>query len=76
MKTQIDLKSVLLGVSLGVLTMFALGAGTSPNETGRYQVSSGQTTAVIVDSKTGQAWAFSPVNTGQYRSDPEFWNVK
>ena len=41
MNTQIDIKSALLGMTAGILLMFAIGAGTSADENGRYQVSSG-----------------------------------
>ena len=76
MTIQIDIKSVLLGLVAGVLTMFVLGSGTSSKEAGRYQVSGGQTGAVIVDTKTGQAWSYTPLNTTQYRTDGNFWDVK
>jgi hypothetical protein len=76
MKAQIDLKSVLCGVAIGVLAVFAIGAGTSSTDIGRYQVSAGQNANVIIDTKTGQAWGFCPQNTAQYRSDPSFWDAK
>ena len=76
MKTQIDIKSVLLGLIFGVVTMFAIGAGTSSKEVGRYQISSAAQSAVIVDTKTGQAWSFSPQNAGQFRNDANFWAEK
>jgi hypothetical protein len=76
MKTQIDLKSALLGIGVGVFAMFAMGAETSSNEIGRYQVSAAQSFIAIVDTKTGQAWGFGPQNTSQYRNDGNFWNAK
>jgi hypothetical protein len=76
MKAQIDIKSVLCGVTIGVLAVFAIGAATSSNEIGRYQVSAGQGLSVIVDTKTGQAWGYCPANTSQYKMDSTFWEVK
>ena len=37
MNPQIDIKSVLYGVAIGVLGVFAIGAATSSNEIGKYQ---------------------------------------
>jgi hypothetical protein len=76
MKTQIDIKSAALGLVLGVIGMFAIGAEPSSREVGRFQVSAGQTSAVIVDTKTGQAWSCAPQNTAQFRNDADFWSVK
>jgi hypothetical protein len=76
MKTQIDLKSALLGMTAGILAMFAIGAGTSSEESGRYQVSVGTSSAIIVDTKTGQAWGYAPINTAQYRNDGSFFEPK
>jgi hypothetical protein len=76
MKAQIDIKSVLCGVAIGVLAVCAIGAATSSNDVGRYTVSAGQTSAVILDTKTGQAWGFFPQNTSQNRMDGSFWDAK
>ncbi|MEI9963084.1 MAG: hypothetical protein WDM76_18815 [Limisphaerales bacterium] len=76
MKTQIDIKSAFCGLIVGVLAMFAIGAATSTNETGRYQVAAGQNSAVIVDTATGKAWAFQPISSAQYKTDGNFWEVK
>ncbi len=78
MKTQmqIDLKSALLGMTSGILAMLAIGAATSPEESGRYQVSAGQSVTVILDTKTGRAWGYAPVNTTQFRSDSNFFDPK
>lgn len=78
MKIQIDLKSAMCGVIIGVVAMLALGSDSSPsNQIGRYQVSSGaEDAAVIVDTVTGRAWAFQPQNTAQWRMDGNFWDAK
>jgi hypothetical protein len=36
--TKVDLKSALLGLILGVVATFAIGAASSPNEIGHYQI--------------------------------------
>jgi len=76
MKTQIDIKSVLCGVVIGVLAVFAIGAATSSNENGKYQVSAGQGCSVIIDTRTGQAWGYYPASTSQYKMDANFWDAK
>jgi hypothetical protein len=76
MKAQIDVKSVLCGVAIGVLAVFATGAATSSNEIGRYQVSAGQGSSVIIDTRTGQAWGYCPQTTSQYKTDGNFWDPK
>jgi hypothetical protein len=80
MKTTIDLKSAALGLLAGIIVMFAVGAGLSSDDSsrvGRYQVSAGTGgSAVMVDTKTGQAWSFQPLNTAQLKSDANFWGAK
>jgi hypothetical protein len=77
MKFQIDPKSALFGLVVGVLAVFAIGAGSPSEEIGRYQISAAaQSSAFIVDTKTGQAWGFAPVNSGQFRQDANFWEAK
>jgi hypothetical protein len=78
MKTQIDIKSALLGIAVGVLAMFAIGAGTGSNEVGRYQISSNPNFSIIVDTKTGQAWGgvFSPSAGSSIHNDGNFFEAK
>jgi len=75
MKIQIDLKSAVCGLIIGVAAMFALGADSSPSsESGRYQISAGSGLAFIVDSTTGQAWVY---NSGSGpRNDGDFFTPK
>lgn len=75
MKTQIDLKSALCGLAVGVLVMLAIGAGTSTNEVGKYQISSAATFAVILDTQTGQAWKYVPTANNQ-STDSNFFDAK
>ncbi len=77
MKITIDSRSAALGLSVGVAAMFVMGAATSSNDTGRFQVAAGGPGfAVIIDTKTGQAWGFQPASTAQWRSDENFWREK
>ena len=77
MKIHLDLKSAAFGLAIGVLAMLATGAGISSGDTGRYQVSGGeQGCAVMVDTRTGQAWAFQPSTTSQWKRDANFWDAK
>jgi hypothetical protein len=72
MKTQIDIKSVLCGVAIGVLAVFAIGAGTSSNQFGRYQAVTGTGYALLVDTVTGKVWG----RTELWQSTPEFYEPK
>lgn len=78
MKTQIDIKSALVGIIVGVLAVLAVGAGTSSNEVGRYQVSSGAGYSIMFDTKTGQAWGsvFAPSSGSSIHNDGNFFNAK
>jgi hypothetical protein len=62
MEINIDLKSALSGLALGVMTMLALGAADSASSPplGRYHCAAGQRILLIVDTVTGQAWAMQP----------------
>jgi hypothetical protein len=76
MKIQIDIKSAVCGLIIGVAAMFALGMD-SGGAAGRYQVSSGgQDSAFIIDTITGKAWAFQPPSTAQWRNDSGFFDAK
>lgn len=77
MKIQIDLKSMLCGLLLGVAAMFVVGASSpTSNQIGRYQVTTGQNSSVILDTATGRAWGFQPSSTMQFKNDPNFWDAK
>ena len=76
MKTQIDIKSVLLGIIVGVLAVFAIGAGTATSEVGRYQISAGHDFIVMVDTQTGEAWGKAANTEGENGKDSRFWGAK
>ena len=79
MKIQIDLKSAVCGLIIGIAAMFALGMD-SGGSNGRYQLSSGggggQPCVVMVDTATGQAWGFQPPSTASWRNDGNFFDAK
>lgn len=83
MKIQIDLKSAVCGLIVGVAAMFLMGADSSPsNEIGRYQISNGGIGAganfyTVIDTKTGEVWATEAGTTGQSQAKHDnFWNEK
>ncbi|HEY1717078.1 MAG TPA: hypothetical protein VGH42_02140 [Verrucomicrobiae bacterium] len=79
MKIQIDLKSAVCGLIVGVAAMFAIGADSSSNQVGRYQIQtcpgnpSGY--AVVLDTATGKVWMGNG-NANQLRSDGNFFDPK
>jgi hypothetical protein len=54
MNTKLDLKSAMLGLVLGLLAIAAIGAVSSPDHVGRYQVSGTGDQGLVVDTVTGQ----------------------
>ena len=61
MKLNIDLKSVLAGLAIGVAAMLTIGATESEtHKSGRYICAAGGEVLLVVDSTTGQAWALRP----------------
>jgi hypothetical protein len=66
MNHRFDFKSMAIGVLVGLGAFFAVGATEGQRETqpvGRFQITAGQTTAFVLDTKTGQVWSnnqFSP----------------
>ncbi len=77
MKTKIDLKSALCGLTVGLLAMFVIGAADlSSNPVGRYQGASGQNLLLIVDTATGKAWGLQPGNVTLSGSPSGFFDEK
>ena len=79
MKTQIEIKSVLCGVAVGVLAIMSIGAATS-GQVGRYQITgittgSGVGAAFVVDTQTGEVWAADIHNDWNPKAD-KFWEPK
>jgi hypothetical protein len=77
MKTRIDIKSALIGLSLGVLVALGVGAASPPISVsvGRYQVACAGNDGLIIDTATGQAWrAHFPPDRGT--TDGDFFTPK
>lgn len=75
MNTKFDSKSALLGLGLGVLATLALGAGSSSNQVGRYQINGTANQGMVIDTATGQVWAkYFPYAEGV--SDADFFKPK
>ena len=75
MKTQIDIKSALIGLLAGIATMLAVGASSSAPTVGRYQVGGTASQGFVVDTVTGQVWTkFTPSQSGN--SDNDFASPK
>lgn len=73
----IDLKSVLIGLLLGVCVILVLGAGNSKQaDYGRYQIACPDNSGVcfVIDTTTGQVWQRFGSNNGQQYGSPDLWN--
>jgi hypothetical protein len=65
------------GLIIGAAAMFVLGADSTSSQAGHYQISCGsEGSAMIVNTATGQAWAFQPTTTGQWKTDGDFFPAK
>jgi hypothetical protein len=75
---KIDIKSLLVGMILGVCVLLALGAATGKQaDIGRYQVAcpDNQSTCFVIDTTTGQVWQRRSTNSkGKDLGSPDQWN--
>jgi len=68
MTFNVDIKSFVLGLSIGIIALLAIGAGSRGNNTGKYQVSVAAGVRDVIyakiDTSTGEieTWQ-SPVNS-------------
>lgn len=81
MKIQIDLKSALCGLIIGVAAMFIIGAGTTSNESGKYQIAIGSAPngdfSFVIDTQTGEVWGIDTTKDFYGHNRPEkFWGAK
>jgi hypothetical protein len=76
MKTHIDIKSALCGLGLGILAMLAVGAGSSSSQTGRFQIATEGSVALLIDTETGQVWTKCWRTADDYKSDEDFSEPK
>ncbi len=57
MNQQIDTKSALIGLCVGITAMLALGASSpTTRPVGRYQIGGTATHGLVIDTVTGQVW--------------------
>jgi hypothetical protein len=77
MNKQIDLKSALCGLAVGILAMLAIGAANPSNLVGRYQVVTAAGFAAIIDTTTGQTWGANLAGPpGFQTTHAGFWEKK
>jgi hypothetical protein len=80
MKIQIDLKSAVCGLVIGVTAMFAVGAGTSSNPAGKYQIEAGTTPfgiyTFVIDTQTGEVWGIDTKGDWHDNKADKFWGAK
>lgn len=80
MKTEIDVKSALIGLFVGMAAMLAIGSSSSSPMIGRYQVGGTASQALVIDTVTGQVWTkFTPSGSGTSDNDfalPKFGEKK
>ena len=69
MSLKVDIKSLLLGLVIGIIAILVLGAGSRGNNTGKHQVSiatgiRGDVIYAKIDTSTGEieTWQ-SPINS-------------
>ncbi len=80
MKIQIDMKSALLGLLVGIAAIFAVGAATSSNPVGRYQIQAAydgsKGFALVLDTQTGEVWGMAGGNDWGNTKAGKFWEQK
>jgi hypothetical protein len=75
MNSKIEIKSVILGLGVGVLVMLGVAATSSSPSFGRYQLVAVGSHGLIIDTDTGRVWEASfPDNVN--RTDPHFFQPK
>jgi hypothetical protein len=74
---KLDTKSLLIGLTAGVLVMLAVGAG-NPADTNRYQITAAGSPpiAFVLDTQTGRVWGRGFASTAQFPNDAGFSEVK
>ena len=74
MKTNLDIKSALIGLGFGVMIMVGIGAASS-GSAGRYQIASTPNHGLVLDTATGQVWSTFLSSSGG-RADRDFYEPK
>ena len=75
MNNRFDAKSLLIGLLAGVVLAFAVGAGNSSNQVGRYQIAGAGNHALVVDTATGQVWQ-AYMDRDEGLTDADFFKAK
>jgi hypothetical protein len=75
MKTQIDIKSALVGLGLGVLITLGIAAASSPGTVGRFQIAGTGNHGLVLDTATGQVWTGFFSSSGG-KTDGDFYQPK
>ena len=72
---SIDMKSLIIGLLLGLCAVLAAGAvGGTKYEVGRYRIATGQNYyCMVIDSKTGQLWHIQGASGSSDWGSPEEW---
>lgn len=77
MNQQIDTKSALIGLCVGITAMLALGASSHTSTSGhpgRFQIVTTSNHGLVIDTTTGKVWrAFL---RDSIHSDGNFWEAK
>jgi hypothetical protein len=80
MKIQIDLKSALCGLIIGVAAMLVMGAGTTSNQVGKYQIAASAAPNgsffSVIDTQTGEVWGADSVRDWNNNKANKFWDAK
>jgi hypothetical protein len=74
MKTQLDFKSALLGLAIGIVIMVGIGAASS-GSAGRYQIAGTANHGLVLDTITGQVWSTFLSSSGG-RTGQDFYEPK
>jgi hypothetical protein len=75
MNKKIDIKSALIGLSVGVVVMLGIAAASSPGTVGRYQISGTGNHGLVIDTVTGQVWS-GFFSSGGGKTDGDFFQPK
>jgi hypothetical protein len=58
MKTQIDIKSALVGLAFGVAVTLCIAAASGSGSVGRYQIAASNEHGLVLDTATGKVWSY------------------
>lgn len=73
MNTKIDIKSAVIGLSVGILVTLGVAAASSSGSVGRYQIAGTGDHGLIIDTVTGRVWQGFITSNG---TDGDFFQPK